>query len=86
MNNALLKEWMIFCQERIFRQHPAGLINNHPNKPGSYAEVKQTHPHMIRAYASKNHLVKIQPVTKQQSYRHKSYNTVIAFRGRAHIY
>src|SRR6185312_6477890 len=85
MNNALLKVWMILRQQREFRHHPARLVNDHPDKSGSNAESKQSHGNMIGTHTSKHHLIKIQPVAKQQSYRHKSYDSIIAFGRRTHI-
>src|SRR6476646_4711366 len=86
MNNTFFKERMISCLQRIFCQYIASLVNDQSHESCSNTKIKEVHGHMIRYQACKYHLVEIQPVTNKQSYRHKGYCGVVAFRGRTHIY
>lgn len=68
MNNTFFKERMIFCYQRILGQYVASLENNQSYEACRDAKIKDIHRNMIRHQATKNHLVEIEPVTKEQSY------------------
>src|SRR6516164_11413753 len=85
MNDAFLKERMVPGKQRKFTQYGTGLPDNQSNKSGGNSKIKQIHRHMILYNTAKNHLIKIQPVSKQQSYRHKSDGSPIPLRTSAHI-
>jgi len=85
MNNTLFKERMVFRYQWEFRQNITGLVNDQSNETCRKTDIKKIHRHMIRHQTSKNHLVEIHPVANQQSYRHKGYSSVVAFRTGPHI-
>ena len=75
---------MIFCIYRKTRQHVSGLVDDQSHESCSNSNIKEVQGHMIRKQTCKNHLVKIQPVTKYQKYGHKSYGRIVTLRAPGH--
>ena len=50
-----------------------------PTNPKRDSKIKQVQGHVVGTGSTKDHLVKIQPVTEYQKYGHKSYRSIVAF-------
>ena len=86
MYNTFFYKRMVFGQQRELAQHPGGLPHDQPDKAQCDTKIKEVHRYMVRGdmLAGEYHLEKVQPVTEDQKYGHKSYRAPIAFRASFH--
>ena len=79
MDNTFFHKRMVPGQHGEFAQYPRRLPHDQPDKAQGDTEVEQVHRNVVRVDPGEYHLVKIQPVSKDQKYGHKSYRAPIAF-------
>ena len=86
MYNTFFYKRMVFRQQRELAHYPGGLPHDQPDKAQGDAKIEEVQGHMVRGdmLAGEHHLIKIQPVTEDQKYGHKSYRSPIAFRASFH--
>src|SRR5579859_645110 len=86
MDNTFFQERMVFCQQRIRAQHSSGLPHDQSYKTQRDTEVEEIQGHMVGGdmLCREDHLVKIQPVTKDQKYGHKGYSGIVPLGSAAH--
>ena len=84
MDNTFFHKRVIFCQERELGQNPSRLPHDQPYKSQRNTEIEQVQRYMIGNRRTKDHLVKIEPVTENQKYGHKSYRGPVPLGAPAH--
>ena len=82
MYNTFFYKRMVFGQQWELAHHPGGLPHDQPDKAQRNTKIEEVQGYVVRGnmLAGKHHLEKIEPVTKDQKYGHKSYRAPIAFR------
>ena len=86
MYNTFFYKRMVFGQQWELAHHPGGLPHDQSDKAQRDTKIEEVQGYVVRGnmLAGKHHLEKIEPVTKDQKYGHKSYRAPIAFRAPFH--
>ena len=83
MYNTFFEKRMMLCNQRVFTQRPGSDEHDQSYKPKAHTKIIQHKWHVrlsgrwIFHCCWKNHLEKIQPVTKQDQYTHERHGRII---------
>ena len=85
VDNTFFQKRMVFRQQREFTQYPLRLPHDQPDKAQCDPKIEEVHRNMVLVDLGEYHLVKIQPVSKDQKYGHKCYGAPVPFGPPFHI-
>src|SRR5579863_9423012 len=85
MDDTFFQKRMVLRQQRELTQYPLCLPHDQPDKTQRDPEIEDVHLNMVRVDPGEYHLVKIQPVSKDQKYGHKCYRAPVPFGPPFHV-